>query len=73
MYQLHVYTREATEKYPDGLAYSVHLSLRQNPAWRRRSIVITACFLLRRRSMNTIAFVRVSCPNHVLPSRMTAG
>lgn len=30
MYQLHVYTREATEIYPDGLAYSVHLSLRSD-------------------------------------------
>lgn len=27
MYQLHVYTRQATETYPDGLAYSVHMSL----------------------------------------------
>lgn len=28
MYQLRVYTREATEHYPDGLAYSIHMSLR---------------------------------------------
>lgn len=28
MVQLRVYTREATEIYPDGLAYSVHMSLR---------------------------------------------
>lgn len=32
MYQLHAYTREASEYYPDGLAYSVHLSLQSHGA-----------------------------------------
>lgn len=27
MYRLHLYTREASEIYPDGLAYSIHMSL----------------------------------------------